>query len=209
MGCVRTYRERKDLVAMSETFDGFSSEKWMKGLTEMDAYNTKHLLSLFALFGIPDSYMDAGCGTGIMVRRARQLGVKAYGIDQLVADDWGPEFFHRNLVDPFELPDGPVDMVSSFEVAEHLHESAHATYCDTLCKNLKGGGHHFLIFSAARPGQDGTGHVACRPAEYWHKEFILRGLAYQGLLTMNLGLIWSNIASPLNQLWDNVMVFEK
>lgn len=191
------------------TYDGYSSELWMNGLTETDLANTRHILSAFALFGIPDSYLDIGCGTGIMVRRARQLGVEAYGVDQLVTEDWDPFFFHKNLVDSFLLPGGPVDMVSCFEVAEHLHESAHATFCDTICNNLKSGGRHYLLFSAARPGQDGTGHVACRPAEYWHKEFILRGLAYQGLLTMNLALVWSNINSSLNYMWDNLMVFEK
>lgn len=189
-------------------YDGYDKQIWLNGLEGMDRHNVRHILSAFALLGIPSSYLDVGCGTGIMVKIAAQLGAAAYGVDQLVDDTWPPNFFHKNLVDKFDLPAGPVDMVTCFEVGEHLHESAHPTFCDTLCNNLNGG-HHFLLFSAARPGQGGTGHIACRPAEYWHNEFILRGLSYNGFLTMNLALVWSNIGSPLNYMWDNLMIFEK
>lgn len=191
------------------TYDGVPPEKWMKDLTEMDGHNGRHILAAFALFGIPESYLDVGCGTGAMVKVAQKLGVVAYGVDQLVTPEWGAEFYHENLVNKFVLPDGPVDMVSSFEVGEHLDESAHATFCDTLCNNLKGGGNHFLLFSAARPGQGGTRHVACRPAEYWHNEMLLRGVSFNHFITLNLALLWSNIKSPLSYLADNLMVFEK
>jgi len=191
------------------TYDGFPGYKWLAGLAEMDQHNIRHLLAMFALFGIPESYLDVGCGTGIMVKTAMKLGVRAAGVDQLVTPEWGEGFYHKNLVDSFVLPGGPVDIVSSFEVGEHIHASAHATFCETLCGNLKSGGNHWLIFTAARPGQAGTEHVACRPAEYWHNEFLLRGTSYSAVKTMNLALLWSNIGSPLNYLVDNLMVFEK
>jgi cyclopropane fatty-acyl-phospholipid synthase-like methyltransferase len=189
-------------------YDGELRETWMNGLSAMDKYNIKHILTIFALLNIPESYMDAGCGTGVMVRTARTLGVRAYGLDQLVEDSWGEGFYHVNLVDPFLLPE-PVDIVTSFEVAEHLHESAHSTFCDTLCNNLKTGADHHLIFSAARPGQAGTGHVGCLPAEVWHNEFILRGLSYNAFLTLRLAHLFANIESPLNYMWDNLMCFSR
>lgn len=192
---------------MPETYDGVDPARWA-GLKDMDRYNIKHILSLFALIDIPQSYMDVGCGTGIMVRTARALGVKAFGVDQLVDESYGEGFFHANLVNFFSLPE-PVDLVTSFEVAEHLHESSHATYCDTLCENLKEDAGKHIVFCAARPGQDGIGHVACRPAEYWHQQFIMRGLSYNGHLTMNLALVWCNIDSGLNYMWDNLMVFTR
>lgn len=191
------------------TYDGESEENWMRGLTSMDRWNIKHLLSAFALFEVPEKMLDVGCGNGIMVKTARQLGCEAYGVDQLVNETWPDYFFHKNLVDYFQLPNGPVDMVFCIEVAEHLHESAHATLCDTICNNLKNGNNKFLIFSAARPGQDGTGHVACRPAAYWAQQFIMRGLTANDIKTMNLSLLWSRINSPLNYFYDNLMVFHK
>lgn len=188
-------------------YDGELREHWLDGLANSSAYNVRHILSAFAMFGLPESYLDVGCGDGTMVRTAAMLGVRAYGVDQLVEPDWGTNFFHQNLVDYFKLPDDPVEIVTCLEVAEHLHESAHAALCETICNNLKPGG--ILIFSAARPGQGGTKHIACRPAEYWHNEMILRGLSYNAYKTMNLALIWSNIGSPLNYLWDNLIVFNK
>ena len=126
-------------------YDGHSNQEWMEQLDKMDDWNTRHLLSLFALFGIPKSFLDVGCGTGIMTLTAQGMGIKAYGVDQLVDDKWPKNFYHYNLVNLFKLPES-VEMVVSFEVAEHLHESSHATFCDTLCENLKRG-NHFLIFS--------------------------------------------------------------
>jgi cyclopropane fatty-acyl-phospholipid synthase-like methyltransferase len=175
----------------------------------MDRWNIKHLLSLFALFEVPAKFLDVGCGNGIMVKTARKLGCEAYGVDQLVEPDWPDYFFHKNLVDYFELQNGPVDIVTCIEVAEHLHESAHATFCDTICNNLAYGNNKFLIFSAARPGQDGTGHIATRPAHYWAEQFIMRGLTANDIMTMNLSLLWSRIKSPLNYFYDNLMVFHK
>lgn len=193
---------------MSETFDGYSSQLWMNGLTMMDKFNIRHFMTLVGLIGIPESYLDVGCGTGATVKIATRIGIEAFGVDQLVEESWGTNFYHHNLVNPFALPH-PVNLVTCFEVAEHLHETAHATLCDTLCSNLREGRGNYLVFSAARPGQGGTGHIACRPAEYWGDQFSLRQLNFNLDITMALGLLWSNIRTPLNYLWDNVMVFEK
>lgn len=192
-----------------ETYDGVGRTNWLNGLKEMDAHNIRHLLTIFALLGIPESYMDVGCGTGAMVRLAQKLGVRAYGVDQLVEPDWGENFFHINLVNRFILPGPTVEIITCWEVAEHLHETAHATFCDTLCENLKNDPGSHLIFTAARPGQGGTGHLSMRPAEYWHQEFLMRGLKYDDFLTMNLAFLFSRIRSPLNYLYDNLMVFTR
>lgn len=187
-------------------YDGESRKTWIDGLTPTDDYNVRHLLTIFARLGIPKTYLDIGCGTGMMVRTARLLGVESFGIDQLVEPDWPAYFFHLNLVDYFKLSE-PVELVTCFEVAEHIHESAHATLCDTIVDNVAPGG--TLLFSAARPGQLGTGHVSLRPAEYWGHQFTLRKMTQDALLTMNLALLFSNIHSPLNYFWDNLQVWVK
>ena len=190
------------------TYDGESHENWMRGLESMDRWNRKHLLAMFALLDVPATYLDVGCGNGRMVNVAKQLGVDAFGVDQLVEPDWPPYFFHKNLVDYFELPDGKkADIITCIEVAEHIHKSAHPTLADTLCKNLALGDNKFLVFSAARPGQGGTGHIACRTNDYWAEEFILRGLTANDQVTMNLALLMAKIKSPLNYFADNLMVF--
>jgi len=194
------------------TYDGELHETWMNGLNRMDRWNIKHILALFALVEIPPVYLDVGCGNGRMVRTARMLGSEAYGVDQLVEPSWEPYFFHKNLVDYFTLPDGKkADIITCFEVCEHLHPSAHSTISDTLCNNLKQGTDKYLIFSAARPGQMGTRHIkgSCRTSDYWAEQFILRGLTANDMMTTRLALIWSKINSPLNYFSENLMVFHK
>lgn len=191
-----------------QTYDGVLYETWMNGLDGTSMLNVRHILAAFALLGVPHSYLDVGCGDGAMVNAARLLGVEAWGIDQLVDDKtWPAYYLHRNLVDFTELPH-QVELVTCFEVAEHIHESAHNTLCDTICSNLAAG-QNYLLFGAARPGQGGAGHISNRPSEYWHQRFIERHLTYDGNLTMNLAAVWSRINSPLNYFYDNLMVFEK
>ena len=199
---------------MGVTYDGRPIEEWMDGLKEMDLNNIRHLLSLFGFLGIPESYLDVGCGTGIMVKIAQKLGVRSYGIDQLVDEsdkvNWPDGFHHINLVDFWEAPE-PVDVVTCVEVAEHIHPTAHATLCRTLCQNIKEGPDHYLIFSAARPGQLGAGHFpdACRPAEYWHEQMLVYNMHFDKEATMNLALLFSNTRSNLNYWWDNLIVFQR
>ena len=142
-----------------------------------------------------------------MVKLASQIGVRSTGVDQLQPTKDG-NFFYQNLVDKFSNKE-KVNMVLCLEVAEHIHESAHATLCDTCTDNLIEGRGNFLVFSAAYPNQGGIGHVAERPAKYWMDQFSLRGLNYRKDLTTKLSLLWSNIESPLYWLAGNVLIFEK
>jgi cyclopropane fatty-acyl-phospholipid synthase-like methyltransferase len=192
---------------MVTTYDGRTKEEWLKELEGVREFNRRHLLAMFAVLGIPETFLDVGCGDGGMVVTASALGVSAFGVDQLVEND-NEIFFHHNLVDPFQLPQ-PVSLVTCLEVAEHLHSSAHAVLCDTLANNLAIGSGNFLVFTSAYPGQGGSAHLSERPAQYWHNEFALRHLNFRLDITRNLSLVWSNINSPLFYLAANVMVFEK
>lgn len=189
-------------------FDNRTKESWFLELKPQVEWNDRHALAAFALLGVPESLLDVGCGMGRVVNVANSLGVtRSFGIDQLI-DYESKHFFHANLVEKFTL-DEPVKMVWCTEVAEHLDPSAHATLCDTLADNLAEGRGNYLVFSAAFPNQNGTGHLSERPAEYWKSQFALRNLNWRKDLTVNLSLLWSNIGSPLYWLAANVMVFEK
>jgi len=192
---------------MGVTYDDISEEDWLKELNSQAEWNKRHLLSMFSLLGIPESLLDVGCGDGTMVKLASQIGVRSTGVDQLQPTKDG-NFFYQNLVDKFSNKE-KVNMVLCLEVAEHIHESAHATLCDTCTDNLIEGRGNFLVFSAAYPNQGGIGHVAERPAKYWMDQFSLRGLNYRKDLTTKLSLLWSNIESPLYWLAGNVLIFEK
>ena len=79
-----------------------SKKEWKEVLLEKDEWNKKHLFGIFSLFGVPKKMLDVGCGTGIMVRTARQLHCEAYGVDMHnhPGEKW---IFAHDLREPFSL----------------------------------------------------------------------------------------------------------
>jgi O-methyltransferase len=79
---------------------------------------------------------------------------------------------------PLEL-DRKFDLVLSIEVAEHIERSKHEDLFDFLAARAE----RWVVFSAARPGQGGHGHVAERPEAEWREEFVSRGFAFDARMT--------------------------
>lgn len=179
--------------------------EWLEGLKKFDEQNRNIILAVFSVFGVPQSYLDIGCGSGIMVRTARDLGVQAFGVDQI----HHPEvyFFQHNLAAPFGDLRSQCDLVTSLEVAEHIEESGADVFCDTITEYLVP--HGLLIFTAAMPGQPGHNHLNCQPAEYWRKKFYDRGLNYDAARTYRLALAWSITYMSQHHLEANLQIFEK
>lgn len=123
----------------------------------------------------PRSVLDIGCGRGGWLRIWSELGAEDIaGVDGDYVDRGrlqiaGDEFRAADLSQSLELGRS-FDLVQSLEVAEHVPE-AHAT---TFVGNLT---HHgdVVLFSAAPPGQGGTGHVNEQPYEFWRDRFEARG----------------------------------
>jgi hypothetical protein len=176
--------------------------RWMNGLREFDAYNQSVLCAMFSVFGVPYSYLDIGCGSGVMVRMAHVLGIDAYGVDRLPH----PEAYFRehDLTQPLDL-DRSFQLVSSIEVAEHIVPEAESIYSDTLASHIMPGG--ILVLTSAPPGQPGDGHVNCQPAEYWRGRMHCRGVHYSAEWTYRLALAWSISNHPMHWLEANLQVF--
>jgi SAM-dependent methyltransferase len=130
----------------------------------------------------PASVFDVGCGTGIWLRSFREQGVEdAFGID----GDWVDRAALRIPESSFEAVDlelGPqpprrFDLVLSLEVAEHLSPDAADRFVDLLT-----GAGPVVAFSAAIPGQTGTGHVNEQWPSYWSERFAERGFVAFDLL---------------------------
>ena len=62
------------------------------------------------------------------------------------------------------------DLALTIEVAVHLPESSANLFCDNLINAS-----NFIVFSAARVGQTGLGHINEQPLGYWVKKFWARG----------------------------------
>ena len=92
------------------------------------------------------------------------------------------------------------DLVYSIEVLEHIPLDRHPTVISVLANVTKG----FLVFSAAHPGQGGTGHIAERPRSEWIKEWQARGFKYLVKTTAQFRHATEKHSGPHSQ---NLMVF--
>lgn len=180
-------------------------QRWLTGLHEFDEGNALALLALFAGFRIPHSYLDVGCGTGAMVKIARQLGVEAFGVDILPLEE--PYFYQRDLREPCDLG-RTFDLVTSVEVAEHIAPEAADTLCDTYARHVRVDGGLFIL-TAAAPGQNGDGHVNCQPQLYWRDRLTSRGLKYDEWATQRLVRLWADVHMCTHWLETNLQVFHR
>lgn len=94
------------------------------------------------------------------------------------------------------------DLVISIEVAEHIDRRHHSKLFDFLVARCN----NWLVFSGARVGQGGHGHIAERPEEEWRAEITSRGLTFCEDLTAAARLACD--AKNVNHR-RNLMVFRK
>jgi SAM-dependent methyltransferase len=120
------------------------------------------------------SVVDVGCGTGAWSRACRELGVpQVVGVDgaYVPAEHRGhvTEFIERDLAEPLDLGQS-FALALCLEVAEHLPpERAPGLVADLTALAP------VVLFSAAVPGQGGTGHVNEQWSEYWVALFDAQG----------------------------------
>lgn len=129
----------------------------------------------------PLNVIDLGCAGGGWVRDCIDWGHVAVGID---GSDWGKihgngewrtipdRLFTADITKPFDvLRDGErfmADLITAFEVMEHIGErDLHAVFTNVL-KHLKPGG---LFICSVNPYQDTHGgvdyHATVKPLEWW------------------------------------------
>lgn len=187
-------------------FDGLTREQWLGMLTPIDGAMHRHALALFALTGIPRSYLDVGCGTGVMAKAAYDLGADALGLDQLALDEaW---LCRVDLRERFDLG-RQFQVVSCIEVAEHIPAEHEAAFLDSLVAHIAPGG--LLAFTSPWPAAENmsASHVNLKYPFAWRRELDARGLSFSFGLTLQLGFLWSNIWSPLMWLAPTLQVFTK
>jgi SAM-dependent methyltransferase len=115
----------------------------------------------------PDSVLDVGCGEGAWTASfsnasvADVLGMDGDYVDRrrlLMPQD---RFCAKDLSAPIDLG-RRFDLAVCLEVAEHLSPGGGDELVATLCKHAD-----VLLFSAAIPGQTGTGHINEQWPAYW------------------------------------------
>lgn len=177
-------------------------EEWIRILAPMDRHNERLAMAMFAVLGIPPSYLDVGSGTGAFVNLARKLGVEAYGIDLIPRPE--AHFLIHDLRKPFAFKTR-FNVISCIEVAEHLAEKEIGPLIASCAKHLAVGG--YLVWSAAHPGQGGDEHGTLWPSYRWRSEFHRLGLEWDDRKTLRLASVWRMIETPLMWVSENVQIF--
>jgi len=133
--------------------------------------SARTILSLLFSFYKPQSMVDFGCGVGTWLKTGTQLGVLDFlGIEGewldkkhlVISED---SFIHQNLTSKINLPK-KYDLAISLEVAEHIEEKYASLFIENLTQASD-----VILFSAAIPGQRGSGHVNEQWLEYWIQKF--------------------------------------
>jgi 2-polyprenyl-3-methyl-5-hydroxy-6-metoxy-1,4-benzoquinol methylase len=150
----------------------------------------------------PLTVLDVGCGPGTYVRALREMGVDAMGID---TDERvvGQEYLLQQSLFDTKLQ---AELVLCLEVAEHIDENKADAVVKSIVGTVEPGG--MLIWSAAHPGQGGTGHINCQPKAYWDAKFKEAGLERNE--TMEARLL-DHIKAGYHMGWflQNAMLYEK
>ncbi len=124
----------------------------------------------------PESVVDIGCGVGTWLQAFRQNGVgNVLGIDGNYVDLKTlkiPEdrFISMDLRNPVPIIQQYFDLAICLEVAEHLPESSAIRLVNFIASLAP-----VIFFSAAVPGQGGTGHVNEQWPDYWGRHFSEHG----------------------------------
>lgn len=145
--------------------------------------------------------IDVGCGEGWWAEQFARLGCEVIGIDghYVEGSPLGDRFIPHDLTEglPEHLADR-FDLAVCLEVAEHLPEWRAESFVMDLCELAP-----VVLFSAAIPGQGGTGHVNEQWPSYWFELFEQSGYHGSGALRWE---IWDN---PNIENWyrQNLFVF--
>jgi SAM-dependent methyltransferase len=130
----------------------------------------------------PNSVIDVGCGEGLWGAEFESLGADVLGIDTGDVEPLISRIEHDLEVPLLVLPDeGTFDVALCLEVAEHLTPGRAETFVEDLC-NLA----PIVIFSAAIPGQGGTGHLNEQWPSYWCDLFEQCGYPGSGVLRWSI-----------------------
>jgi glycosyltransferase involved in cell wall biosynthesis len=150
----------------------------------------------------PETVLDVGCGPGTYVNAMRECGIEAIGIDndpRIIGKDY---LKHESLFDTEEKS----GLAVCLEVAEHIDPELSESVAKSVAETVLPGG--ILIWSAAHPGQGGTGHINCQPKEFWHGLLQSNGLARDRELENQM---ISHISNGYHMGWfiQNAMIFRK
>lgn len=119
------------------------------------------------------SIIDYGCGIASYLEGCYLKGVKIKGYEiSKAAKKYTSEYIQPFIEykDFLKIQPKRYDVCLCIEVAEHIDPKNSEKLVKLLTLTSD-----FIVFSAATPNQEGTGHINCREKEYWIDLFEKRG----------------------------------
>ncbi len=154
---------------------------------EAVANAAKVIPAFLTYFPASQRYLDVGSGSGAF---SAELMRRSKTVVALERSPHGRALATKQGVDcrPFDLTKNPAaevsegfDVLFCFEVAEHMP----VALGDRLVEFLAGF-NSTVVFSAAQPGQGGTGHINEQPCDYWIARFEKFGFRFDSEATKQL-----------------------
>jgi SAM-dependent methyltransferase len=163
-----------------------------------------------SIFPNASRYVDVGAGTGAFAAEAQRAGRQVLACEhspkgRKVAARQGVDCRAFDLMkEPPAQLEGRFDLAYCFEVAEHLPPQLGQRLVRYLAELAP-----LVIFTAAQPGQGGTGHINEQPKNYWVEQFQKAGMRHDADLSQRVatGFKTQDVKAPW--LIDNVLVFVK
>ncbi len=119
----------------------------------------------------PQSVLDIGCSAGVLVGEIKaeyRMGIDASATAKNIFELLFPECkFELYDLDSDDRWLGHFDLILCMEVAEHIKNTANLL---RLVKESASPSGCTLFWSAAPPGQRGSGHVNLRPYRWWRRQ---------------------------------------
>ena len=188
---------------------GRENYAWHKKYAE--SYELATGLALFKHYK-PNSVVDFGCGIGSYLQAANECGVgtiKGYDIGKA---DSAVEFISEKIqrIISFntditkKVYTEHYDITLCVEVAEHVEPAQSMKLVENLTNSTSPEG--ICIFTAAPPGQEGNGHINCRPKNEWVEMFLFVGMKRNKIeekMVLNL------LKESPDYVLNNLCVFKK
>jgi 2-polyprenyl-3-methyl-5-hydroxy-6-metoxy-1,4-benzoquinol methylase len=158
----------------------------------------------------PASIIDYGCGIGAYLESGLNNGItKLKGYD--IGGDYVKKYTEKSVQPYIEYLDCTLplitdeyDCVISLETGEHIETKSSDQFVLNIANSTKKDG--TILFSAAQPGQGGSGHINCQPKSFWIEKFAIHSFIYDEPLTKQILKEWSLQKVP-DYIINNLIVF--
>jgi 2-polyprenyl-3-methyl-5-hydroxy-6-metoxy-1,4-benzoquinol methylase len=158
----------------------------------------------------PNSVIDYGCGIGAYLESALSKGItKLKGFD--IGGDYVKKYTDKSVAPYIEYLDctKPIETDKyecsiSLETGEHIETQYSEQFVKNIVESTSDNG--IILYSAAQPGQGGTGHINCQTREYWIEIFSRYNFKYDEELTKFITSNWEKLKAP-DYIIKNLIVF--